>query len=145
MGGCFFFMPVYSAVRNVGVRELELVSKVGFRFVLLRRHAHHNAAHVKASGGRKSRDLGFSIGNGGHHAIRIHGNDTGVAADPCNGHTAAAFHRNGGRQALLVPTVRSSRSLLFRVTLPISEVTVTLHRKAWPLETIAVMVVVPAA
>ena len=44
-----------------------------------------------------------------------------------------------------VPTVRSSRSLLFKVTLPISEVTVTLHRKAWPLETIAVMVVVPAA
>ena len=44
---CQFIQPY----GNVGVRELELVSKVGFRFVLLRRHAHHNAAHVKASGG----------------------------------------------------------------------------------------------
>lgn len=43
---CQFVQPY----GNVGVRELELVSKVGFRFVLFRRHAHHNAAHVKASG-----------------------------------------------------------------------------------------------
>lgn len=49
--GAFSLCQFIQPYGNVGVRELELVSKVGFRFVLLRRHAHHNAAHVKASGG----------------------------------------------------------------------------------------------
>ena len=48
--GAFSLCQFIQPYGNVGVRELELVSKVGFRFVLLRRHAHHNAAHVKASG-----------------------------------------------------------------------------------------------
>lgn len=48
--GAFSLCQFVQPYGNVGVRELELVSKVGFRFVLLRRHAHHNAAHVKASG-----------------------------------------------------------------------------------------------
>lgn len=50
-GRVLFLCQFVQPYGNVGVRELELVSKVGFRFVLLRRHAHHNAAHVKASGG----------------------------------------------------------------------------------------------
>lgn len=49
--GAFSLCQFIQPYGNVGVRELELVGKVGFRFVLLRRHAHHNAAHVKASGG----------------------------------------------------------------------------------------------
>ena len=48
--GAFSLCQFIQPYGNVGIRELELVSKVGFRFVLLRRHAHHNAAHVKASG-----------------------------------------------------------------------------------------------
>lgn len=48
--GAFSLCQFIQPYGNVGVRELELVSKVGFRFVLLRRHAHHNAAHIKASG-----------------------------------------------------------------------------------------------
>jgi len=50
-GGAFSLCQFIQPYGNVGVGELELVGKVGFRFVLLRRHAHHNAAHVKASGG----------------------------------------------------------------------------------------------
>ena len=47
--GAFSLCQFIQPYGNVRVRELELVSKVGFRFVLLRCHAHHNAAHVKAS------------------------------------------------------------------------------------------------
>lgn len=49
--GAFSLCQFIQPYGNVGVRELELVSKVGFRFVLLRRHTYHNAAHIKASGG----------------------------------------------------------------------------------------------
>lgn len=49
--GAFSLCQFIQPYGNVGVRELELVSKVGFRFVLLRGHAHHDAAHIKASGG----------------------------------------------------------------------------------------------
>ena len=48
--GAFSLCQFIQPYGNVGVRELQLVSKVGFRFVLLRGHAHHNAAHIKASG-----------------------------------------------------------------------------------------------
>ena len=49
--GAFSLCQFIQPYGNVGVRELQLVGKVGFRFVLLRRHAHHDAAHIKASGG----------------------------------------------------------------------------------------------
>ena len=43
----------------------------------------------------------------------------------------------------LLPTVLKSRSFLFSVTRPMSEVTVTVHRTACPLEASAVMVAPP--
>ena len=52
--------------------------------------------------------------------------------------TATVAHR-----ASLLPTVLSSRSALFSVTLPTSDVTVTAHRSACPLEAKAVMVALP--